>query len=63
MSAATGKMLCKECGGIEMNHHADKLVEPTSAAEVRRVDKALGGLIEEMHECPGCGKVDSRIAS
>ncbi|MGH9509727.1 MAG: hypothetical protein ACRD2Q_11930 [Terriglobales bacterium] len=63
MAAASGKMLCKECGGMEMNHHADKLVEPTSPTEARRMDQALGGLIEEMHECPNCGRVDSRIAS
>jgi ribosomal protein L37AE/L43A len=59
MTTANRKMLCKDCG-MEMNHHADKLVEPISTAEVRRTDKALGGLIEEMHECPSCGKADSR---
>jgi hypothetical protein len=55
------KMICKECD-VEMNHHADKLVDPTSAAEAKLVDPALGGMVEEMHSCPACGCTDSRHA-
>ena len=55
MSAGTAKMICSECG-IEMNHHADKLVDPISPKEALQVDPALGGLIEEAHCCPDCGK-------
>jgi predicted RNA-binding Zn-ribbon protein involved in translation (DUF1610 family) len=54
-------MMCTSCG-IPMNHHAEKLVEPTSAAEAKKLDPILGGLIEEVHTCPGCGRVASRHA-
>lgn len=43
-----------------MNRHAEKLVHPGSAAELRLVDHALGGLLEETHACPVCGNVESR---
>ena len=56
---ATKKMICKECGD-EMNHHADKLVDPISAQEAARMDAALGGIVEEMHYCAQCGIGDSR---
>ena len=59
MPTKTSKMTCPECG-VEMNHHAEKLVDPTNAQEAAQVDPALGGLIEEMHTCPECGKGDSR---
>ena len=52
-------MRCPECD-IEMNHHAEKLVDPVSAEEAARVDPALGGLIEEVYACPECGKAASR---
>ncbi len=32
MPADTAKMSCPECG-IEMNHHADKLVDPVGPEE------------------------------
>ena len=43
-----------------MNHHADKLVEPTTRAELDQVNAALGGIVEEAHACPDCGNVESR---
>jgi hypothetical protein len=52
------KMTCRRCGG-EMNHHADKLLEPRTAEDVRHVDAALGGIVEETHGCPGCGNVQA----
>ena len=52
-------MLCEMCGAL-MNAHAEKLVEPLSAAEADQSDPALGGLIEEIHQCPRCGRVQSR---
>lgn len=61
MTAKRAAMMCKECG-VAMNFHAEKLVEPTSAAEAKKMDPSLGGLIEEMHTCPGCGRVTSRYA-
>ena len=53
------KMICPKCGD-EMNHHADKLVEPVKAEDLKHTNPALGGVIEEMHYCPGCGAVESR---
>jgi ribosomal protein S27AE len=53
------KMVCPECG-VEMNHHADKLVHPTDAEAARRVDPQLGGIVEEHHACPECGMGDTR---
>ena len=55
-------MICRPCG-IPMNHHAEKLVDPTSAAEAKRMDPALGGLILETHCCPGCGSAATRPGS
>ncbi len=53
------KLSCPECGA-EMNRHAEKLVHPENAAELRQVDAVMGGLLEETHACPGCGHVESR---
>lgn len=47
-------MTCPECG-VAMNHHANKLVLPTSAEEVAQVDPELGGIPQEAHTCPECG--------
>jgi len=56
---AKQKIICPKCGD-EMNHHADKLVNPVTAEEVKKMNAALGGMIEESHYCPGCGAVESR---
>ena len=51
------KMKCRDCG-IEMNHHADKVdysVNPGSAGV------EFGGVLQEVHCCPGCGKTEMRI--
>jgi predicted RNA-binding Zn-ribbon protein involved in translation (DUF1610 family) len=61
MANQKNKMICPKCGN-EMNHHADKLVYPTSSQEAAKVNAALGGVIEETHCCPGCGAVESRRA-
>ena len=45
-----------------MNHHADKIVNPTSVEEVRQVDPADGGLVEEVHTCSECGRSETRRA-
>ena len=55
-------MICSPCG-IPMNHHAEKLVDPTSPAEAKRMDPALRGLILETHCCPGCGSAATRPGS
>jgi len=43
-----------------MNRHAEKLVYSDSAGDARRIDPALGGLIEETHACRGCGNIEAR---
>lgn len=53
------KMICPSCG-VEMNRHAERLVYPTSPEEAARMDTVLGGVIEEDHTCPSCGRVASR---
>jgi predicted RNA-binding Zn-ribbon protein involved in translation (DUF1610 family) len=56
------RMNCPECGA-EMNPHAEKPVEPLTRVEAARADWVLGGMIEEIHECPRCGRVESRPSS
>jgi ribosomal protein S27AE len=51
---SSSKMICPGCGA-EMNQHAEKLVDPTSAEMAKRIDPALGAIVQEMHTCPGCG--------
>jgi predicted RNA-binding Zn-ribbon protein involved in translation (DUF1610 family) len=53
-------MVCPDCG-IEMTHHATKVILPRSEAEEALVDEALGGVPLERHCCPGCGKEASRV--
>ena len=52
-------MFCDFCGA-PMNPHAEKAVVPDGDADGARVDWVLGGLIEEIHQCPQCGNVQSR---
>ncbi len=49
------KMRCPDCG-IDMNHHADKIDYSTQTA-----DTELGGVIQEVHTCPECGKTEMRM--
>jgi hypothetical protein len=58
MKERDSKLTCK-CGA-EMNHHADKLVDPVGREEAARMDPALGGMILEIHGCPACGIVETR---
>jgi predicted RNA-binding Zn-ribbon protein involved in translation (DUF1610 family) len=53
------RLRCSKCGA-EMNRHAEKIVHPAGAEELRLVDAAAGGLLEETHACPNCGNVESR---
>jgi ribosomal protein S27AE len=61
MTQQASRIICPKCGA-EMNHHADKLVYPVTPRDVKKMDQALGGVIEEAHYCPGCGAVESRRA-
>ncbi len=62
MTAAREKMICPECRKA-MNWHAEKLIYPLSRDDTAPADAALGGIVEEMHTCPGCGKTSSRAAA
>ena len=42
-----------------MNHHADKL---DYSGEPEGVDLKLGGVLEEVHSCPECGKTALKVA-
>jgi len=37
-----------------MNQHAEKLLYEAGAGAAQ-VDPYLGGIVEQMHRCPGCG--------
>ncbi len=50
----SSKMICPRCG-VEMNLHAEKVVDPTTLEMARRCDPGLDGVVEEMHSCPRCG--------
>ena len=51
-------MTCAMCGAT-MNAHAEKPVVPISAEEAGSANAVIG-LIEEVHQCPHCGAVQSR---
>jgi ribosomal protein S27AE len=55
----TNNMKCEECG-VDMNHHADKIDYTGGIAE--GVNLELGGVLQEVHTCPGCGKTAIRPA-
>jgi predicted RNA-binding Zn-ribbon protein involved in translation (DUF1610 family) len=61
MAKQKSVMICSNCGN-EMNHHADKLIDPVKPEDLRQVNSPLGGVIEEIHCCPGCGAAASRRA-
>ena len=58
----TKKMTCNDCG-IEMNHHADKIDYTSGIADPAAGNLELGGVLEEFHSCPGCGKTALRTAT
>src|SRR5215471_8844696 len=60
--AEANPMICPDCG-VPMNHHADKIRKETHPDDVSAFDSGLGGVIEEFHTCPQCGKTQSRHAT
>ena len=52
-------MTCPKCG-TDMNHQADKLVQPATREEAASVESTLDGLLEHVFACPGCGWIDAR---
>jgi hypothetical protein len=53
------RLACPACGA-RMNPHAEKVAVPMTEAEDEDADWVLGGVIEEIHQCPACGHVQSR---
>jgi ribosomal protein S27AE len=51
----TDKMICPECG-VEMNKHAEKVDYAAALEGAPETDADLGGVVEEAHACPACGK-------
>ncbi|HYO90084.1 MAG TPA: hypothetical protein VEQ40_00530 [Pyrinomonadaceae bacterium] len=62
MTKKREKMICRDCG-VEMNHHADKIDYSAALEEDAQVDSAFGGIVEEAHPCPECGRTHTRRAS
>ena len=60
--AQKSKLQCPECG-VDLNHHAEKLDYTAALEEPEAVDPDLGGIVEEAHTCPECGKTHSRRAA
>jgi predicted RNA-binding Zn-ribbon protein involved in translation (DUF1610 family) len=58
----TNKMLCPDCG-VEMNFHATKIDYAAALDdEGSAIDDDLGGVLEEAHTCPACGRTHLRRA-
>ena len=55
----TNKMICAECE-IEMNYHAEKIDYMAALTDPDAADPDLGGIVEEVHTCPGCGNTGTR---
>ena len=51
-------VFCPRCG-TQMNHQADKLVEPTSREEAE-ASTTLGGVIIAVFACPNCGWIGAQ---
>jgi ribosomal protein S27AE len=58
-SVGVTQMICPKCGA-EMNHHADKI---DYASEDESVDTVFGGVLKEIHTCPKCGHIETRVPS
>ena len=52
------KMTCPNCG-VMMNQHAEKLDYSVATP----LDPKFGGVVQEVHSCPGCGKTEVRTAT
>ena len=59
MSERREKMKCLECEA-EMNYHADKLDFTAGLEDPNAIDPDFGGIMEECHTCPECGKTVAR---
>lgn len=55
------KAVCPDCG-VEMNYHAEKVDYTESLSNLKSVDPDFGGILQEAHTCPECGKTTLRKA-
>lgn len=58
----TSPLMCPQCS-IEMNYHAEKIDYLAALTDSDAIDPDFGGILEEVHTCPGCGQVGTRRAS
>jgi len=54
-------MICPDCG-IAMNYHADKIDYTAALSNPAALDPDFGGIVEEAHTCPRCGRTETRPA-
>ncbi|HKS26628.1 MAG TPA: hypothetical protein VJS44_02355 [Pyrinomonadaceae bacterium] len=59
---AVEKMICPDCH-VEMNHHADKVDYSAALEDGAEADADFGGVVEEAHTCPSCGRTRTRRAA
>jgi hypothetical protein len=45
-----------------MNYHAEKIDYMAALTNPEAIDPDLGGIVEEVHTCPGCGNMETRRA-
>jgi ribosomal protein S27AE len=53
------KMMCPDCG-VGMNYHADKIDYSAALEDASGLDAVFGGVVEEAHTCPVCGRTHMR---
>jgi predicted RNA-binding Zn-ribbon protein involved in translation (DUF1610 family) len=53
------KMTCPDCG-VLMNYHALKIDYTAALDEPEAIDPDFGGIVQEAHTCPACGKTHLR---
>lgn len=54
-------MICPDCG-IAMNYHADKIDYTAALSDPGAIDPDFGGIVEEAHTCPRCGRTETSPA-
>ena len=57
--STTSKMICPDCG-VGMNHHAIKI--EYGGDDPESMDPIFGGVLNEAHTCPECGRTELRPA-
>jgi predicted RNA-binding Zn-ribbon protein involved in translation (DUF1610 family) len=55
-------MKCPKCEA-EMNHHANKVDYSAGHGQPDLTDPDFDGVLQEVHQCPGCGNIELRRAT